>query len=707
MKRNLLLKGLTLAAFSAQMAAAQEIKTGPTSSHAPYIHPLESGAKSVSLLTVGDNIGGYRMVGLPDGLGAYDNGDGTFTVLMNHELGATAGVVRAHGSTGAFVSKWVVSKSDLSVLSGSDLIRNAMLWNRSTGSYTLSNAANPSPLARFGRFCSADLPAPSAFYNAATGLGTPNRIFMNGEETGTEGRGMAHIVTGPAAGTSYELPRLGRYSYENAVANPATGDKTVVIGLDDATPGEVYVYIGTKTNSGSDVEKAGLTNGRLYGLAVTGLTIETNGSVPAPNTPFTLADLGTAENMTGAQLQSASINLGVTRFLRPEDGAWDPRHPEDFYFVTTNSFSGPSRLWKAHFTDINDMTKGGTITVMLNGTEGQRMLDNIGFDQYGNLILQEDVGNNVHNGKMWQYNVDSRTLKLIAKHDPLRFERDMGSPLFLTQDEEGSGVIDMQHILGAGWFLSVDQAHYPIPGELVEGGQLLAFFNPDTYNAACANFKPAIKISPSPTVTGQDANTIYLGYGPQAVTLQASVEDANTPFQYSWTDMGATTASVEVSPQQTTSYTVELTNNIGCRKTATTEVIVKDIRDGSKDKVFLCHNGNGISVSVKAVPAHLNNGAKLGQCNSPKKPAKMEQVTLFPNPASNGATVQFTLVHPENVLIRVVDGQGYDRLPPVRQVYKAGTQQVSINTSSLKNGIYYVHLTAGNETQRLQLMISK
>jgi len=37
------------------------------------------------------------------GLGAFDNGDGTFTVLMNHELGATSGVARAHGGKGAFV----------------------------------------------------------------------------------------------------------------------------------------------------------------------------------------------------------------------------------------------------------------------------------------------------------------------------------------------------------------------------------------------------------------------------------------------------------------------------------------------------------------------------------------------------------------------------------------------------------------------------
>lgn len=40
--------------------------------------------KTESILSVGDSVGGYRMVGIPDGLGAFDNGDNTFTLLMNH-----------------------------------------------------------------------------------------------------------------------------------------------------------------------------------------------------------------------------------------------------------------------------------------------------------------------------------------------------------------------------------------------------------------------------------------------------------------------------------------------------------------------------------------------------------------------------------------------------------------------------------------------
>src|SRR6187397_422567 len=84
---------------------------GTSSSQSPYIVRSQPGVVTKAILTVGDSVNlkpdgtPYRMVGIPDGLGAFDNGDGTFTVLMNHEI-ASGGAVRAHGSNGAFVSKW-------------------------------------------------------------------------------------------------------------------------------------------------------------------------------------------------------------------------------------------------------------------------------------------------------------------------------------------------------------------------------------------------------------------------------------------------------------------------------------------------------------------------------------------------------------------------------------------------------------------------
>jgi hypothetical protein len=132
----------------------------------------------MSVLTVGDAVNykpdgvtPYRMVGIPDGLGAFDNGDDTFTLLMNHELNGSVGIVRDHGLNGAFVSKWTINKETLTVLHGEDLMKHAFAWDPVAQSYQPARRA-------FSRFCSADLPALSAFYNKRTRRGYNGRIFI-------------------------------------------------------------------------------------------------------------------------------------------------------------------------------------------------------------------------------------------------------------------------------------------------------------------------------------------------------------------------------------------------------------------------------------------------------------------------------------------------------------------------------------------------
>src|SRR4030095_5485876 len=65
------------------------VVTGPSSGARPYVLPPHSAVDVTSILPAGDSVGGYRMAGTPDGLGAFDNGDGTFTLLMNHEFTTT------------------------------------------------------------------------------------------------------------------------------------------------------------------------------------------------------------------------------------------------------------------------------------------------------------------------------------------------------------------------------------------------------------------------------------------------------------------------------------------------------------------------------------------------------------------------------------------------------------------------------------------
>lgn len=443
---------------------------GPSSSQSAYLIG-ENGWTTQALLTVGDNINGYRMAGIADGLGAYLNEKNELVLLMNHEFGNSAGIVRAHGQKGAFISEWRIDPASLKVLGGRDLIRTTHLQASGTPS--------------FGRMCSADLPVVTAFYNPATGMGTQNRIFMNGEENGPMGRVLAHIATGAEAGHSYEITQMMQASWENILANPMPQDQTVVIGLDDTHPkskassklnadaGKLSVYVGFKQKTGNDIDKAGLNNGQTYFIRVGAGGMETRDK--ALSGDFDL------------------VSEGGTNFLRPEDGAWDVKNPNVFYFNTTDRLSsikdadgtGASRLYKLTFTDIKNPMAGGKIEAMLKGDEGHEMIDNLTVAGDGSVIVQEDVGGHPRLGKIWRFEPSSKKFSEIATHDPARFLK--GAPAFLTEDEESSGIIEVTDLLaktssrfadGRRYFLLTVQAHYEAETELVEGGQLVLLASP-------------------------------------------------------------------------------------------------------------------------------------------------------------------------------------------------------------------------------------
>src|SRR5262249_18321052 len=296
-------------------AAVMEFRQLLSAGAVPYLVPTAAGVSFTPVMTTGDTVGSYTMAGTPDGLGAFDNGDGTFTLLMNHEFalassfGPNEGVAHTHNASlgadgaGAYVDRLVINKADLTVLSGTDqmlvVIDGAAGTSIPAGSHVLN----------FSRFCSGDLAAPTAFYNPATGLGTTARIYMNGEETlaasdpalaSVVGRAMAHVVTGPENGNSYILPLFGRHSWENLLANPDSGDTTLVIGDEDnsLTNSKIVVYVGTKQSGAglNEIQKAGLTDGTASDLLIN-----------PDGTTFSLVAAGSGTN-----------------FPRPEDGAWDP-----------------------------------------------------------------------------------------------------------------------------------------------------------------------------------------------------------------------------------------------------------------------------------------------------------------------------------------------------------------------------------------------
>ena len=510
-----------LAAAATVSLSAQSLITGPSSSQTPYLTPTAPGWSSTSILTVGDAISGYQMAGIPDGLGAFRNVDGTMTVLANHEIGTVSssdptllGTARAHGAAGGFVSKWVINTSTWQVISGGDFLTsraNQMMWNGTTW-------AAPATAYAYLRPCSADLPALGAFFDATSGAGYDGRIFLNGEETGAEGKAFAWVVSGTDAGKVYELPHHGKYSYENLLARTNYGAspgaanllQTVVVGTDDTTPGEVYVYLGTKTNSGNAVERAGLANGQAYGVKASS-SVGYSGAIALENATgingtFTLAPIFTNATIaakTGAEFQAASTAAGVTQFARPEDAHW---LDHDSLILATTGASGSAMnnvtvTSKIYQLDFNSdaangiLTTGGNIRVLVDannitGRDGAkaRSFDNLTVGNDGLIYIQEDPGNNAYVAKHWIVDPTLATQALRETNAVQIFESDRsrfttGATLFQTIDEEHSGIIDITSIVndgvvGSKWFLVATQNHAAATGAsaatLVEGGQFIA-----------------------------------------------------------------------------------------------------------------------------------------------------------------------------------------------------------------------------------------
>jgi 2',3'-cyclic-nucleotide 2'-phosphodiesterase (5'-nucleotidase family)/sugar lactone lactonase YvrE len=495
---------------TAKAEANQQIVSEAAFPTETYLVGTEGRAVFREVIDAGElGANGYRFNGIPDGIGVMDNGDGTLRVVVNHEFGPTAGDVRAHGSKGAYVSDLTIDKATLSVVSGKDFLASANdLYLASADGTSWSNGTTTA----FNRFCAGDLAAVTAFRDGVTGY--DGRIYLAGEEAGPEGRAFAHVLSGSEAGRVYELPSLGNLSYENAVANPLAQAKTVVASLDDTSSnGQVYVYVGTKNAAGNAVEQAGLAGGLLYGVRVNsaGSTNTEVGNLASPDETglgivggvgtFELVNLGDVKAKTGAQLNSESVTAGVTNWLRPEDGNWS-KDGKTFYFVTTATSSSASRLWALEFSDATNPEAGGTVRMLLNGSEGQMMLDNMTVADDGSILLQEDPGNNARLAKIWRYNPDTDTLVELAQHNPAQFS---GAEA-ITLDEESSGVVDISSFLSGvsgydtskySYFLIADQIHKAVasPTSVVQLGELSVMATAKAGGTGAATWADALGVS--------------------------------------------------------------------------------------------------------------------------------------------------------------------------------------------------------------------
>lgn len=443
-----------------------------------YILPTTDAATISPLAYAGDVINGVTVRGIPDGMGAMRNADGTITLLSSHEVpsyGAVGTFAKAADqgklTLGTSITKFTLNKAGDRIIGASNFIKSWSFYNYNTKTYQDSPAgAAPAGTTAgmdnfISRFCSATLVQAGklSFKAGGTTYGYDGAVYLAGEEDGDSGygRGFAFDMDGNAI----NLPRMGLASWENLMPNLKPGKNTVVMGNEDgsATDSQLFMYVGTKTTSGTYADKAGLTNGDLHVLNIPNIANDNAfRSTYGKNNPVDVTFAKTTWE-GDIKTQAADHAAKGTEFSRVEDGEWDPSNPNVFYFVTTESNKdtgatkenpsepGVSRdgggFWRLTFVDGQQPELGAKLELLLDGSEDSYLSkpDNMTITSDGIVLLQEDPGNNAHVARIVAFRPKDSKLAVVAQFNPDYFAK-TGSK-FMTVDEESSGIIDVTSLV--------------------------------------------------------------------------------------------------------------------------------------------------------------------------------------------------------------------------------------------------------------------
>lgn len=472
-----------VAAATAAVALAATATLPAYAAGAPtYIEAVASGVSLKVLATAGDVIDGYQIAGIPDGTGAFKSGSAV-KILMNHELSfgpVTQTLLRAGGSaSGATVTEFTLNPATQEISGAKEFLKSSVFYNYSTKSFGSVPGApsgagekdsygTPQHTTFLNRFCSASLAPAGRFAwtdpKTKKVYGIKDAVFLTGEEGGDESRGFAVNAAGQIA----QIPAFGLAAWETFVSAPTGTKTTALFGNEDgsATDSQLWLYQGTKTNTGTWYNRAGLTNGKTYVMSINGLKTESEfralvGKGKVTDVQFKAIDA----TKNGIEQNKEAALLG-TSLARVEDGAFDPNNPRDYYFITTESNKDKNAtaldpnnklvtkrdggaLWRLRLADAKNPAKGGELTMLLDGSEAPYMNkpDNLEVDGFGNILIQEDPGNNPQIERMFAYRIKDGKVAVLTQFKTSMFSKAAASTEFITEDEEQSGILNVTSLL--------------------------------------------------------------------------------------------------------------------------------------------------------------------------------------------------------------------------------------------------------------------
>lgn len=230
-----------------------------------------------------------------------------------------------------------------------------------------------------------------------------------------------------------------------------------------------------------------------------------------------------------------------------------------------------------------------------------------------------------------------------------------------------------------------------------------------------------------------NANTIFLGYGPQCVTFTATATPTVSGNTYTWYRTGSSTPlgtgnPFTFCPTAAGTYNVYVVvSNGSCTPVSSANsaisISVIDIRCGknNQNKVNVCHKENGVHgngtigdnshtncVGVDAVPAHLAHGDCLGECPNGNRtmPVEVKEETkmspnglsVYPNPSYGNVQVNLGGASGE---IQIINDRGI----VVEKRTTKGSQSVSLDLKKYGKGMFLVKFISGESVQTSKVLV--
>jgi endonuclease I/chitodextrinase len=208
--------------------------------------------------------------------------------------------------------------------------------------------------------------------------------------------------------------------------------------------------------------------------------------------------------------------------------------------------------------------------------------------------------------------------------------------------------------------------------------------------------------------TKSENTTVYFGYESESCTPigVTSVSGGVAPYTYVWST-GETTEEVTVCPDETTTYTVTITDANGCYVETEIVVEVEDVvceSRGRYTKIQMCYNGRSVCVWEYLVKYYEKYGYTVGSCTSTTDEIVVADV--YPNPFSSYVITTIDASERSKAEFVIYNGNG-------RVVYKSsktissGENKTILPLWYLSRGYYYLKIYVDGDLKSTQTIMSK